>query len=126
MPARRPRAARVAPTAPARVSRTANAASGLVWQLQAVSAPLPVTEYRFHPERRWRFDLAWPDLLVAVEVDGGVWTGGRHVRGAGVEADCEKVSHAAALGWRVLRLTPRMIDQGSALSLVLAALRWRV
>jgi very-short-patch-repair endonuclease len=98
--------------------------AALSWQLRATDAPAPVTEHRFHPVRKWRFDLAWPELLVAVEVDGGVWVQGRHTRGAGVENDAAKVSHAAALGWRVLRVTPRMIDTGEALSLVLAALGW--
>src|SRR5687768_16750315 len=31
------------------------------------------------PARRWRFDFAWPELKVAVECDGGTFTGGRHV-----------------------------------------------
>lgn len=42
-----------------------------------------VREHRFHPARRWRFDFAWPELLFAVEVEGGIWTGGRHNRGSG-------------------------------------------
>jgi hypothetical protein len=83
---------------------------------------MPATEYRFHPTRRWRFDLAWPDELLAAEVDGGSWVGGRHTSGAGFEADCVKLSEAAALGWRVLRLTPRMIDDGRALDLLERAL----
>lgn len=95
----------------------------LVWQLRATDHE-PVLEYRFHPERRWRFDLAFPDALVAVEVDGGAWVQGRHTSGAGFEADCVKLSHAAALGWRVLRVTPRMVRDGLALTLVLAALAY--
>lgn len=94
----------------------------LLWQLRAADAPTPVTEHRFHDVRRWRFDLAWPDRMVAVEVDGGAWIGGRHTSGAGFEADCLKLSTAAAHGWRVLRVTPRMIHDGVALALCLAAL----
>lgn len=30
-----------------------------------------VREHRFHPTRRWRFDFAWPDEKVALEVEGG-------------------------------------------------------
>lgn len=60
-------------------------------------------EYKFHPTRKWRFDFADPDNKVAVEIDGGVFSGGRHTRGSGFRADCEKINAAAVLGWRVLR-----------------------
>jgi very-short-patch-repair endonuclease len=69
------------------------------------SRPMPRRQYCFHPARRWRFDFAWPDAMVAVEVEGGVWTGGRHTRGAGFQADCRKYNAAVLLGWRVLRYT---------------------
>ena len=60
-------------------------------------------EYRFHPTRRWRFDCAWPDQLVAVEMEGGVWTRGRHTRPVGYQKDIEKYNAAAIAGWRVLQ-----------------------
>lgn len=66
----------------------------------------PVAEHRFDPERKWRFDYAWPDRKVALEVEGGAWTGGRHTRAAGFLADMEKYNRAVILGWRVLRCTP--------------------
>jgi hypothetical protein len=61
-------------------------------------------EYRFDVSRRWRFDLAlFPSSAkVAVEYQGGLWTGGRHVRGQGYMDDCEKVLAAAAQGWVVI------------------------
>lgn len=62
-------------------------------------------EHRFHPERKWRFDYAIPDLKIAVEVDGAVWTGGRHNRAAGYIADMEKLNTAASMDWLVLRFT---------------------
>ena len=67
----------------------------------------PVTEHRFHPERKWRFDFAWPAWRVALEVEGGVWTGGRHTRGAGFVKDMEKYNAATCLGWRFLRVQPK-------------------
>lgn len=79
-------------------------------------------ELRFHPERRWRFDLAREDIKLAIEVDGAVWVQGRHTRGAGVEKDCEKLNAAAALGWTVLRVTPGMIQDGRALQQIEAVL----
>lgn len=78
--------------------------------------PHPTTEYRFHPTRRWRFDLSWPGRKLACEIDGAVFTGGRHTRGAGVEKDAEKFAEAMCLGWRVLRVTTGQVRSGQAVS----------
>jgi hypothetical protein len=96
----------------------------LGWQLKAIQAPEPKREYQFHPKRKWRFDMAWPDKLLAVEVDGGTWIGGRHTTGSGIEADSEKFSEAAALGWRVMRLTKWMVLSGTGFEMVERALAW--
>lgn len=80
--------------------------------------PGMVREHVFALPRKWRFDFAWPEKMVACEVEGGVYVRGRHTRGIGYEKDCEKYSTAAALGWRVIRVTPRMIRCGSAMALV--------
>lgn len=85
-------------------------------QCQLAGLPRPEAEYRFHPTRKWRFDFAWPAKSVAVEVDGAVYSGGRHTRGSGVEKDCEKFAEAMVLGWRVLRVTPRHVQSGQALT----------
>jgi very-short-patch-repair endonuclease len=66
----------------------------------------PHTEYRFAPPRRWRFDYAWPTQRIALEVEGGAWTRGRHTRGKGFIADMEKYNVATVMGWRLLRVTP--------------------
>lgn len=79
----------------------------------------PETEYRFHDTRRWRFDFAWPDYLLAVEVEGGQWINGRHQRGKGFEDDCEKYNEAALDGWMVLRFTGDMVKDGRALEMLL-------
>ncbi len=65
-----------------------------------------VREYRFHPKRMWRFDYAIPEHRIALEVEGGVWTRGRHTRPQGFLGDVEKYNAAALLGWRVFRTTP--------------------
>lgn len=81
--------------------------------LRASKLPLPTPEYRFHPERQWRFDFAWPEHKIALEVEGGVWTEGRHTRGAGFLADMQKYNAAGVLGWRVLRVTPDQLTQAA-------------
>lgn len=91
-------------------------------QIRAAGLPVPVREFRFHPTRKWRFDFAFVDHRIAMEVDGAVWTGGRHTRGAGYEADAEKLNEAAVLGWRVFRVTRSMIKSGYALRLLEAVL----
>ena len=85
------------------------------FQVQAAGLPEPEREYRFHPVRRWRMDFAWPQQMVAVEVEGAVYTRGRHTRGRGFTADCEKYAEAALLGWTVLRFTRQQIESGYAL-----------
>lgn len=77
----------------------------------APDLPPPEQEYRFHSVRRWRFDFCWPTSKLAVEVEGGTWVRGRHVRGTGYEGDCEKYNAAVLGGWRVLRFTPAMLKQ---------------
>jgi very-short-patch-repair endonuclease len=78
----------------------------------------PEPEFRFHPPRRWRFDFAFPDHMVAIECEGGIWSGGRHVRGAGFQADVVKYNQAAIDGWTLLRFTSDMIRNGEALKII--------
>lgn len=94
----------------------------LARDLRLCGFPEPERELKFHPGRRWRFDFAWPDRNLAVEVEGGIWSNGRHTRGAGFEADCEKYNTALVNGWRVIRVTAKMISSGQALAFVEAAL----
>lgn len=88
--------------APLRV-RSANARAAM---LRALLDADVEPEFRFHDTRRWRFDYALPTCKIAIEVEGGVWTAGRHTRPRGFLGDMEKYNAAAALGWRVLRATP--------------------
>lgn len=70
-----------------------------------------IAEYRFNPQRRWRFDWACPKVKIAVEVEGGCFIQGRHSRGAGMIADMQKYNWAALNGWMVLRYTPQNLTQ---------------
>lgn len=92
-------------------------------QLRASSFPEPEREHRFHPVRKWRFDFAYPQWLIAIEVEGGIWVQGRHSRGLGFEKDREKYAEALILGWRVLSVTPKMINDRRALNYLEALLK---
>lgn len=91
-------------------------AYALARDARVMLAPLPPhkTEYIFHHTRRWRFDYAWPELLIAMEVHGGIYTGGRHTNGKGFTEDRVKMNSAAVLGWHVLEVTPEHIKNGIA------------
>lgn len=90
--------------------------------LRSAGLPAPVREHRFHPVRRWRFDYAWLVEKVALEVEGGVWTGGRHTRGAGFLGDMEKYNAATVAGWRVVRVTPSKLCASATLGMLEALL----
>lgn len=77
-----------------------------------------VREYRFHPKRRWRFDYALPAVKIALEVEGGVWTRGRHTRPQGFLNDIEKYNTATLLGWRVFRTTPSDLYTNGTLNML--------
>lgn len=93
--------------------------------LAAHAFPVPATEFAFHPPRRWRFDYCWPTAKVAVECEGGAWTGGRHTRGRGYVADCEKYNIAQLDGWIVLRFTPAQLERAETLAMIRTALKGR-
>lgn len=80
------------------------------WASEGV--PRPFTELRFHRDRKWRFDFAWPDLAflcggVYLEVQGGLFTQGRHTRGPALLKEYEKINAATELHWRPLFCTPK-------------------
>ena len=71
--------------------------------------PRPEFEWRFHPLRKWRFDIAWPNAIggLAVEVDGGIWIAGGHNRGAQIKKTWEKENEANCTGWHILKCEPK-------------------
>ncbi len=97
--------------------------NNLAIQIRGLKLPPPEREFRFAPPRKWRFDFAWPDRMIALEVEGGTWVAGAHSRGKHFEADCRKYAEAAILGWRVIRVTTDMVKGGSAVDLLIRALQ---
>ena len=86
--------------------------------LAGLCACEPLRQHKFFPGKKWAFDFAWPERMVAVEVDGGVFSGGRHTRGAGYTADCVKLNEATCAGWAVLRVTTAQVESGQAIGWV--------
>jgi very-short-patch-repair endonuclease len=75
-------------------------------------------QLRFNPSRKWKSDFGWKDYKLLVEIEGGVYTNGRHVRGSGFEKDCEKYNSAVLDGWKILRFGPNHVKNGSAIATV--------
>ena len=79
-------------------------------------------EFRFHKERKWRLDYILTDesgacLLrgaTAIEIEGAIWSRGRHTRGKGFEEDCIKYDTATMMGYRVLRFSTQQVLRGTA------------
>jgi hypothetical protein len=94
----------------------------LLNRIERAGLPAPELERQVVKGRRWKFDLAYPAALVAAEVDGAVWTQGRHTRGAGFISDCQKLNAANLDGWRVYRFTREMIESGEAVETLRLAL----
>jgi hypothetical protein len=72
--------------------------------------PEPIPEFLFAKDikRRWRIDYYFElgEKKIALEVEGGIWTGGRHSRGKGMKADMEKYNEMAIRGITLIRTTP--------------------
>lgn len=62
-------------------------------------------EYQFNPERKFRFDIAFPEHRLAIEYEGIFSNKSRHTTSTGYTNDAEKYNLAQASGWRVLRYT---------------------
>ena len=76
---------------------------------KSLGIPSPIPEYNFCMERKWRIDYAWPKILFAVEIEGGIWTRGRHITPKGFLNDIEKYNAMAEKGWLLLRYPPKGI-----------------
>lgn len=84
--------------------------------------PDPEFEHKFHHTRKWRFDIAWPEKKVFLEVDGGIWIKGGHNRGAQMKKDWEKRNNATILGWRGLWCEPKDLLMTETIETIKSAL----
>lgn len=85
----------------------------LAMQLQALNVPFE-REFRFHSTRRWRADFHIVGRQLLIEVEGGVWSEGRHTRGKGYMGDIEKYNEATALGYQIIRFETSQVTSGYA------------
>lgn len=90
----------------------------LLLHMRADKLPMPTREFQFHEVRKWRFDFSWPELKLAVEVQGGV-----HMIRDRFHRDIQKRAHAIMAGWTVLEVDPESIRSGEAIAW-LKALLW--
>jgi len=94
-------------------------------QCEKHGIPTPHYEYLFHPVRKWRFDYAWPDKKVYLEIQGGLYNGGAHARPWGIRRDMAKSSAASGLGWRPQYCMPRELGTPAMIASLKAALSYR-
>lgn len=92
---------------------------------ELVGLPEPEREVAFHPRRKWRLDYAWPKHKIAVELQGGIFGKGGHVRGLQYSKDREKMVEAQKLGWIVFEVTEVHLRERSVHDWIEAALRSR-
>ena len=91
----------------------------LEFQLKSAKITGFTREYKFHPKRRWRLDFAWVDQKIGVEVEGGIWLPrSGHNTGVGISRDGEKGNALTLLGWKLIRVTGKMIKNGEALNII--------
>lgn len=85
----------------------------LATQLKALKIEFE-QEFKFHPKRKWRADFHIVGKKILVEVEGGIWSGGRHTRGKGYIGDMEKYNSATIMGFQVLRFSTEQVKSGLA------------
>lgn len=77
-----------------------------------------VTEYKFHPKRRWKVDFYLPEFGLCIEKEGGIWSDGRHVHPSGFLSDCTKYNEITAAGLSLIRVTTQNINKSETFDLI--------
>jgi very-short-patch-repair endonuclease len=94
----------------------------LALQIRALGLPEPIREYQAITGRKFRFDFAWLEHRLLVEVNGGTYTKGAHSTGQGIARDYEKANLATLDGWRVLMFDGKVVKSGVAVEVIRQAL----
>ena len=93
-------------------------------QVRLAELPEPEREYCAIDGRRFRFDFAWIDQRVLVEIQGGIYQyAPSHTSASGIRRDAEKMNLAVSEGWRVYHFTSDMIRSGAAAQMIERELR---
>lgn len=88
--------------------------------------PYCVPEFTFCEGRKFRWDFAFVDERVALEVQGGVWNRGAHGRGTGIVRDMEKFNLGLTLGWRVVTCRPDDVCVMDTVDTLKKVLAWKL
>ena len=65
-------------------------------------------------------------MMVAIEIEGGIFLNGRHTRGRGFQEDLTKYNMATALGWRVFWFSVEDVLRGREIPILRYMLEaWR-
>ena len=76
-------------------------------------------EFKFHPSRKWRADFHLKGKKILVEVEGGIWSNGRHTRVKGYLGDLEKYNAATMMDYQVIRFSTEQVKSGKAIEQIL-------
>ena len=88
--------------------------AALIQQLKTLKIEFE-QEFQFHKTRKWRADFYIKNTKLLIEVEGGIWSGGRHTRGKGYLGDMEKYNAATMMGFQVLRFSTEQVTSGFAI-----------
>ena len=99
----------------------------LAMQLKAVGIDC-VRQHLYVPGRKFRADFCLPERRILVACDGGVYNRRAHGSVSGILADIARQNFASINGYFVIRVTPQMVNDGTALKLIEGILEtpWRI
>jgi hypothetical protein len=103
-----------------------NGEQALLNQIRLHGLPEPVTQFKFHPVRKWRTDIAYPEHMILIEYDGGTWIKSGHSSGSAILRDNIKHNASALLGYRTLRFVDKQVKSGEAVRVIAEALGIRI
>lgn len=82
------------------------------------------SEWRFAPSRRFRFDFAHLPTKIAIELQGGIFNPNtRHINGAALLKEHEKLNLAALLGWRIFYISTKTVNDIAIYEQIAQAIR---